>query len=154
MLSHTYENWIIARLQGNGGLAQSPTVSLSNCGSAFKPTVLPRSHRSALLPYPLSTWHHRHICRPNRVLVTQTSHKISRAPSLWLCHNCFLSGSFSFPFVLPSICVLLSRFWRFPCCIIICNNAVLLQLSVPSNVAVHLSRQETAIKLNDPWVRP
>ena len=38
-------------------------------------TVLPRSDRSTLPPYPLSTWHHLHICRPNRVLVTQTGHK-------------------------------------------------------------------------------
>lgn len=66
----------------------APSLSISQ--SMAPPTsVLPRSHPSTLPPYPLSVWHHRHICRPNTALRTQTSNKISRAPSLWLCHSRF-----------------------------------------------------------------
>lgn len=55
-------------------VTEAPSLSISQ--SKAPPTsIFPRSRRVILPPYPLSVWHHRHICRPNTVLVTQAGSK-------------------------------------------------------------------------------
>lgn len=144
-----------------------PHPSLSLRSRLRLSTVLPRLHRSTLPPYPLSTWHHPHICRPNRVLVTQTGHKISRVPpSAFVTISFFPSG---FLFLAVAFCflsALLSLYFLTPTTITVppplsalcpVNNIAACCITFclfPTIWRVHLSRQETAIKLNDAWASP